>query len=190
MNVMTENFSDKWSKNPMLRPRIEKVTVNISVGKAGEPLEKAVKILEQMANQKPVRIPAKKTVKGFGIQRGEPIACAVTLRKEKAKEFLRKALQAVGNVLSETKFDEYGNFSFGIKEHIDVPGTRYYPELGIVGMDVCVTVARPGLRVRERRISRGKIGSGHRLTRDEAIQFIRETFGVKITGEKYGEEEA
>lgn len=189
MNAMPGKSSVKKSKNPMLRPRIEKVTVNVCVGKSGEPLEKAVKILQQITGQTPRRILAKKTVKGFGIQRGEPIACMVTLRREKAREFLGRAFKAIGNVISESRFDQFGNFSFGIKEHIDIPGTKYYPELGVVGMDVCATISRPGSRVKERRRARRKIGSRHRLTKEESIQFIRESFGVKIAREGHAKKE-
>lgn len=164
----------------MLKPRIEKVTVNISVGKAGEPLEKAVKVLQQLTGQTPARQKARRTIRDFGIRRGEPMACLVSLRGQRAVDFLKKAFYAVGNKLLKSRFDKHGNFSFGIREHIEIPGTKYVPELGIFGMDVCVTMGRAGYRVARRRRAAGKIGSRHRLTREEAIQFIRGAFGVEI----------
>ena len=167
-------------ENPMTVPRIEKVTVNVCVGKSGEPLEKAAKILEQLTGQKPCIRRAKKTIRDFGIRRGEPIACLVTLRGEKALSFLEKALTTVGNKIKVSSLDEYGNFSFGIKSHLDLPGTRYDPELGIIGMDVCVTVERPGYRVARRRWKRSKIGKRHRLTKEEAIAFVKESLGVEV----------
>lgn len=175
-----EEIGRGWNENAMLKPRIEKVTVNMSVGKSGEPLEKAAKVLEKLTGQRPCKRKAKQTIRDFGIRRGEPIACLVTLRGEKAKNFLKKAFQAGDNKLSRHCFDRYGNFSFGIREHIEIPGTKYEPELGIYGMDVSVTLGRPGYRVKRRRHARSKIGSGHLLTRREATMFIEDEFGVEI----------
>jgi large subunit ribosomal protein L5 len=171
----------KWAKNPMLKPRIEKVTVNMSVGQSGQPLEQAVKILQQLTDQKPSKRKAKKTIREFGIRKGESIACLVTLRKEKAEEFLRKAFQAIENKLSKYCFDPQGNFSFGIKEHIDIPGTKYQPDLGIHGMDVSVALGRPGYRVKRRHRTKSNVGKDHLLTADEAKLFIKDEFDVEIT---------
>ncbi len=167
-------------ENPMRRIRVSKVVVNSSIGEGGVKLERAVKILEMLTGQKPSVRKAKKTIRGFGIRKGEPIAAVVTLRGMRAVEFLRKALAAVGNRLSRDNFDEYGNFAFGIKEHLEFPGTRYDPELGIIGMDIIVHLARPGLRVSTRRIKRSRIGKSHRLTREEGIEFVRNEFGAQI----------
>jgi len=175
-----EETRRKWSENAMLNPRVEKVTVNISVGKSGEPLEKAAKVLEKLTGQRPCKRKAKQTIRDFGIRRGEPIACLVTLRGEKAQNFLKRALQAVDNKLSRQCFDRYGNLSFGIREHIEIPGTKYEPELGIYGMDVSVTLGRPGYRVKRRRHAKSKIGPSHLLTRDEATMFIKDEFGVEV----------
>ncbi len=175
-----EEIRKKWNENPMLKPRIEKVTVNISVGKSGEPLEKAATILKQLTDQQPCKRKAKQTIRDFGIRKGEPIACLVTLRKEKARDFLKKTFRAIDNKLSKKSFDRYGNFSFGIKEHIEIPGTKYVPELGIYGMDVSVALGRPGYRVKRRRRAKSKIGSDHLLTTEEAMLFIKDEFEVEI----------
>ncbi len=175
-----EGIHTRWKENPMLKPRIEKVTVNISVGASGEPLEKATKILRQLADQQPCKRNAKQTIRDFGIRKGEPIACLVTLRKEKAKDFLKKTFRAVDNKLSEKSFDLHGNFSFGIKEHIEIPGTKYVPELGIHGMDISVALGRPGYRVKRRRRTKSKIGANHLLTAEEAKLFIKDEFEVEI----------
>jgi len=179
--LSVEEVHKKWLANPMLKPRLEKVTVNMAVGKSGEPLEKAVKILEQLTGQKPCRRKAKKTVRDFGIRKGESIACLVTLRKERAREFLKKAFEAVDNKISWERFDSRGNFSFGIKEHIDIPGTRYVPELGIHGMDVSVTLSRLGQRVKRRHHAKSQVGAKQLLTPEEAIIFVKDEFGVEIT---------
>lgn len=181
---VSEDFRSKWQRNPMLKPKIDKVVVNVSVGKSGEPLEKAMKILEELTGQKPCFRRAKKTIRDFGIRRKEPIACLVTLRGERALEFLRRALEAIDNKIPASSFDKFGNFSFGIREHIDIPGTRYSPDLGIIGMDVCVSLCRSGYRVKYRRRARSKIGLKHRLTAEEAMAFMKEEFGIEIMGER------
>ena len=170
----------EWTENPMLKPIIEKVTVNMSVGKSGGPLEQAVTIINQLTKQKPSKRKAKKTIREFCIRKGESIACLVTLREEKAEEFLRKAFYAVDKKLSKYCFDMQGNFSFGIKEHIDLPGTKYVPELGIHGMDVSVSLGRAGYRVKRRHRAKCKVGKSHLLTSEEAILFIKDEFDVEI----------
>ncbi len=175
-----DEVHQKWLKNPMLKPRLEKVTVNMAVGKSGEPLERAMKVLEQLTGQKPSGSKAKKSVRDWGVRKGEAIACIVTLRRDKPREFLKKAFEAVDNKVSAHNFDRVGNFSFGIKEHIDIPGTKYVPELGIHGMDVCVTLARPGQRVKRRHHARSRVGIKHVLTPEEAKVFVKDEFGVEI----------
>ena len=180
INLSDEEIRKKWNENPMLKPRIEKVTANISVGTSGEPLEKAATILKQLTDQQPCKRKAKQTIRDFGIRKGEPIACLVTLRKEKAKDFLKKTFRAVDNKLSKRSFDRYGNFSFGIKEHIEIPGTKYVPELGIYGMDVSVALGRPGYRVKRRHRTKSKIAADHLLTAEEALLFIKDEFEVEV----------
>jgi large subunit ribosomal protein L5 len=175
-----ENIS-KWQEKPVLMPRIIKTVVNISVGKSGEPLEKAMKILQGLAGQKPCKRIAKKTIREFGIRKREPVSCLVTLRREKAKEFLKKVLPAVDNRISGKAFDKNGNFSFGIDEHISIPGTKYIPELGIIGMDISVNLGRPGYRVKLRHRTKTKIGTDHLLTRNEGILFVKNMLGIEVT---------
>lgn len=175
-----DEIRKKWETQPMLKPKIAKVVVNISVGKSGEPLEKATKVLKELTGQSPCKRKAKKTIRDFGIRRGEPIACMVTLRKHRAMEFLKKVLPVVDNKISKESFDKYGNFAFGVKEHIEIPGVKYDPEIGIFGMDICVSLSRPGYRVKERRLEKAEIGSKHRLTPEEAMIFVKETLGVEI----------
>jgi len=168
------------SESLLSRLRVEKVIVNISLGSSGENLERAVQVLETLTGQKPVRREAKRSVRDFGIRKGEPIACIVTLRKERAVSFLKRALDAVSEKIPASSFDEYGNFSFGIKEHIDIPGTRYVPELGIFGMDVCVVLEKMGGRVKRRRQKPSTVGHAQRVDRQEAQSFMKQNFGVAI----------
>jgi len=164
----------------MREPKIGKVVINITTGQSGEPLDRAMTILENLTGQRPCTRRAKQTIRTFGIRRNEPISCMVTLRGERAEAVLRKAFQAVGNAINQRSFDRDGNFAFGIKEHIDIPGQRYNPSLGITGMDVMVTVERPGYRVARRKRGRSRIGRSQRVIRDESIEFIKSHFGVEV----------
>ena len=173
--------AEKHHENPMLKPRINKVIVNVSVGKSGEPLERAIRVIEDLTKHKPCMRLAKKTLREFGIRKKEPIACIVTLRGEEASGFLVKAFRAVDNRVNRRSFDKQGNFAFGIKEHIEIPGTKYSPDLGIIGMDIMVTMERPGYSVKNRHRANAKIGRSHQLTPDESVAFIRDEFSVEIT---------
>ncbi|MFB3889287.1 MAG: 50S ribosomal protein L5 [Candidatus Bathyarchaeia archaeon] len=175
-----EAILKQWEEQPMRKPRIEKVVVNLNVGKSGEPLDKAFRVLQEIAGQKPVKKNAKDTIRDFGIRKGEPIACVVTLRKQKGIDFLKKVLPVIDNRIKRSSFDAQGNFAFGLKEHIEIPGVKYDPDIGIFGMDVCVTLNRPGDRVSDRRNRKAKIGAKHVLTPEEAILFTKQTLGVEI----------
>jgi large subunit ribosomal protein L5 len=175
-----EEMLKQWEEQPMLKPRIDKVVVNLNIGKSGEPLEKASRVLKELTNQQPVKKQAKKTIRDFGLRKGESIACVVTLRKQAAIDFLKKVLPVVDNKISRSSFDRQGNFAFGIKEHIEIAGVKYEPDVGIFGMDVCVSVNRPGYRVKTRRKQKSHIGAKHLLTPDESVAFFRQALGVEI----------
>ena len=168
------------SENPMKQLKIGKVVVNISVGASGEPLDNAMTILRQITGQEPCQRVAKQTIRQWGIRKSEPMACLITLRGERADDFLQRAFQAIGNRVNHRSFDKNGNFAFGIREHIDIPGTRYDPNLGITGMDVNVTLERPGYRVSRRKRAQSKVGSAHRVTPEESMTFIVEKYGIKV----------
>ena len=163
----------------MKKIEIEKVTINIGCEGDLEKIEKAKKLLEILTNQKPCVTLSKKR-STFGVARGKPIGVRVTLRKKKAEEFLKLALEAVENKLKSSQFDNEGNFSFGIKEYIEIPGIKYIPEIGILGMDVCVTLKRPGYRIKYRKVQKRKIPKKHKISREEAINWVKENFGVDV----------
>ncbi len=170
----------KWSSNPMLKPRITKVTVNIGVGESGERLQRAIKVLRDLTGQEPSIRYARRTIKEFGIRKGEPIAVVVTLRGERARSFLEKALEAIGHRIKASSFDDYGNVSFGIREHIMLPGVKYDPNIGVFGMDVAVTLERPGFRVMRRHRKRSRIPRRHRVSKLEAIAFFIKELNVRV----------
>jgi len=170
----------KTDQNPLRQVRIEKLTLNIATGKSGESLEKAKKVLNQLTGRTPATKRAKRTIKDFGVRQGEPISAIVTLRRDDATTFLVRALDAIGNKVRESSFDDYGNFSFGIKEHIEIPGTKYVPELGIFGATVHVTLGRPGYRIRSRSIRPAKMSRSHYVSKAEAVNFITDNFRTQI----------
>ncbi len=159
---------------------IDKVVINIGVGKSGEPMEKARKALVELTGKKPSVRGAKKTVRDFGIHQGEPIGAMVTLRRDTAIEFLKRVFAAKKNVLKASSFDNFGNISLGIHEHIDIPGTKYNPEIGIFGMDINVVLSRPGYRIARKSRKRSTIGREHRITKDEAMNYFKEQYGVEV----------
>ena len=69
--VSEETMIKNWEEHPMLKPQIEKVVVNLNVGKSGEPLEKANKVLKEITGHNPVKKKAKATIRDFGIREGE-----------------------------------------------------------------------------------------------------------------------
>jgi large subunit ribosomal protein L5 len=162
----------------MRRIRIEKLTINIGCGNAGEKLDRAKNLLSKLIDKK---IVITKTLdrNTFGGSKGRPIGVKVTLRKKDAEEFLEKAFEAVENKLQKRIFDAQGNFSFGIKEHIDIPGVKYDPDVGIMGMDVCVTLERPGFRVKKKRLG-SKIGKSHLIKPEDAIEWVTKNYKVEI----------
>jgi LSU ribosomal protein L5P len=163
----------------MLKPKIGKVTVSMGVGEAGERLVKAEKILGIITSKKPVRCYAKNINRDFGIRKGMPIGCKVTLRKDEAIGFLRRSLKAKNDEVLITSFDREGNFSFGISEYTDLEGVKYYPDIGMFGMDVCVTMEKTGYRLRHRKIRKRNVPSKHRMKEKEAIAAV-EALGVKV----------
>ena len=169
------------SENPMRALRVEKVTVNIGVGEAGEKLVKAQKVLEMVTNQKSVQTISKTVNRDLGIRVGMPLGCKVTLRGEEAEAFLRKALSIRENKIYVYSFDKEGNMSFGISDYTDFEGMKYDPEIGIFGMDVNVVIRRVGgCRVERRALLSRRIPKEHRVQRDEAIQFVKDKFNVEV----------
>ncbi|MEZ0290459.1 MAG: 50S ribosomal protein L5 [Sulfolobales archaeon] len=171
---------ERWLSNPMLIPYISKVTVNIGVGESGEKLAKAITLLEQLTGAKPVPRRARKTIREFNVRRGENIGVKVTLRGDLAESFLKRLFAAVGHRVREDSFDRHGNLSIGLREHLLLPGAKYDPEIGIFGMDVCVTIERKGYRVARRRRARSSIPERHRVSREEGILLLALKYNLSI----------
>lgn len=167
--------------------RLEKVTLNIGAGEGGDKLERAKTLLSTLTQRTPVVTLAKARNPTWRIKKGDPIGTKVTLRGKPAGEFLRKALAAVEGRAKAASFDAGGTFSFGVREYIDFPGAKYDPALGMMGFDVCVTLAKPGRRVALRRVRGARLPKKQRVSREEAMAHLRSAFGASVT--EAGEEE-
>lgn len=167
-------------ENPMKKISVAKVVLNIGVGKSGDPIEQAKRALEQIAGQKPNSRNAKATQRDWGVHKGEPIGVAVTLRRGPAIELIKRLFTAKGNQIKGSSFDDFGNLSFGIKEHIDIPGVKYDPEIGILGLDISISLTRPGFSIRFRSKHKASVGRHHRITSEEAKEFLTKEFGIEV----------
>ena len=168
------------TQNLMKKISLDKVVLNMGIGKSGDPIEIGKKTLAQITGKKPNSRHAKKSQRDWGVRKGEPIGVAVTVRGDDAIVLLKKLLQAKDNQINEKAFDDEGNLSFGIKEHIDIPDIKYDPKIGILGLEVSISLARPGFNIKFRSVHKAKIGKNHRITKNDAIKFLTEKFGVKI----------
>lgn len=146
-------------RNQMQVPKLEKIAVNIGVGKATQDpklLDAAVKELEQIVGQKPVITKAKKSISNFKLRENLPIGCRVTLRRARMYEFLDRliniALPRVRDFrgLPDKSFDGHGNYTLGIKEQIIFPEIDVDRVSRITGMDITVvTTAKTDIEAYE-----------------------------------------
>ncbi|KAA6368619.1 MAG: putative 60S ribosomal protein L11 [Streblomastix strix] len=165
----------KSEQNKNKAIKIEKLVLHIGVGESGDRLTKAMKVLEQLTEQKPCQSKARITIKQFGVRKNEKIACYVTVRGKKAEELLEAGLRVKEFELKKRNFSDTGNFGFGIQEHIDL-GMKYDPNTGIYGMDFYVCLGRAGFRVKRRKHTRSIVGKQHRITKDESINWFKQRF--------------
>ena len=163
--------------------KVEKVVLNICTGKDQKNLEKGIKLLKMITGLDPIKTLAKKRIAQWGLRPGLPIGCKITLRNEEAGDIIKRLLDAKEFKLRTSQFDDHGNISFGLHEYIDIPGVQYDPDIGVMGLQICITLERPGFRIKRRRLS-SKLGKDHKITQNEAIDFIVKGFNVKIGDEE------
>ena len=134
-------------QNHMQVPRLEKIVINMGVGKAVQDqkkLQAAVKELTAISGQKPVVTRARKSIANFKLRENLSIGCKVTLRRERMYEFLDRlvtiALPRVRDFrgLSGKSFDGRGNYALGVKEQIIFPEVNYDEIDEIRGMDIVI----------------------------------------------------
>lgn len=175
----TQKTNNPLEHNPMKRICIAKVTLNVGAGKDEEMLKKGLKLLQKLSPLTPVKTVSKKRIPAWGLRPGLAIGCKVTIRKN-TELLLKQLLAAKENTLSESNFDENGNFSFGVPEYIDIAGMEYDPELKIMGLEVAVTLERPGYRIKNRKVKPRKIGYAHGVTKEEAMAFVQQNLKVEV----------
>jgi len=172
-------MANKNQDNVMRKVRMEKITLNCGVGVEPHRIEKSVKLLEMISGEKAKVIITKKRIPSFGVRPGLKLGCKVTLRKQKAMALLKRLLESVGNKLTVKQINP-GSFAFGIKEYIEIPGVTYQREIGLLGLEVAVTLTRTGARVEEKKVKRGRIPRRSRITKEETIKFVEENFKTKF----------
>ncbi len=168
------------SSNVMREIYLEKVTINISVGNDKNAMERAKKLLIKLTNRTPSYVMARKRIATWSIRPGLPIGYKVTLRGEEGEKFLKWILESKGNKVSKSSIDKYGNFSVGVHEYLDLINMKYDAEIGVMGFEVAVNFARKGIRVKNRRLKKGKIPERHRVTKKEVIDYLSNKMKVEV----------
>jgi len=135
-------------KNIMQAPKVEKIVLNMGVGEVisnSKALDFAVKDLQSISGQKPVVTKAKKSIAAFKLREGMPIGCKVTLRGDRAYEFLERLINiGLARVrdfkgVNPDSFDGRGNYALGVKEQIVFPEIDYDKIDKIRGFNIVVT---------------------------------------------------
>ena len=137
-------------KNIFMTPKIEKIVLNMGLGLDGADakiLKAAEEDMGKITGQKPVITKCKKSVANFKTRKGTNAGLKVTLRKNKMYEFLDRlvniALPRIKDFrgLSPKGFDKFGNYSFGIKEHIIFPEVSFERADKVRGLDIIIVVS-------------------------------------------------
>jgi large subunit ribosomal protein L5 len=157
--TMRERFG---YKNPMEIPRLEKIVVNIGLGKLSDAgkenkiIEDSVSELSLITGQRPVITRARKSIAGFKLREGVSIGCMVTLRGDRMYEFFDRlvnlALPRVRDFrgISPDAFDGSGNYTLGIREHLIFPEIDYGKIDKLKGMNITiVTTAKSDEEARD-----------------------------------------
>jgi large subunit ribosomal protein L5 len=133
--------------NPMQVPRLDRVVLNMGVGDAlkdGRMLEAAVDDLTTITGQRPVITKARKSIAGFKLREGMAIGAKVTLRGDRAWEFIDRLVStAIPRIrdfrgLNPNAFDGRGNFTLGLTEQLIFPEIDYDKVVKVRGMDITV----------------------------------------------------
>ena len=136
-------------KNTFMSPKLEKVVINMGLGLDGNDA-KIVKSCEEdmgkLAGQKPIITKKKKSVANFKTRKGTNAGLKVTLRNDKMYEFIDRlvniALPRIKDFrgLSPKGFDKFGNYTFGIKEHIVFPEVSFDRADKVRGLDIIIVI--------------------------------------------------
>jgi large subunit ribosomal protein L5 len=139
--------------SPMQAPKLEKITLNMGVGLAKQDskvLKAATEQLATIAGQQPSVRRARKSIAAFKLREGMPVGVSVTLRGERAYEFLDRLVSvAIPRIrdfrgLNPRSFDGRGNYSMGVKEQIIFPEIDYDAIDQVRGLDITITTSATG----------------------------------------------
>ena len=137
-------------KNLYMAPEIQKIVLNMGLGVDGNDtkiLKSTTEDLAAITGQKPVITKFKKSVANFKTRKGTNAGLKVTLRKNKMYEFLDRlvniALPRIKDFrgLSPNGFDKFGNYTFGVKEHIIFPEVSFDRADKVRGLDVIIVLS-------------------------------------------------
>ncbi len=173
-------MEENMSKNIMRKVRIEKLTLNFGAGTDQKKLEKGMRLLKLISGKEPIKTLSKERIPTWGLRVGLPIGSMITLRGDEAEKLLARMLKAKDNKIKERSFDAQGNFSFGLHEYIDMQDVKYDAEIGIIGFECSVTLKKPGSRISLKRIKRAKLPQSQRVSREDAINFMKEKFQIEV----------
>jgi len=162
--------------NIMRDIKVEKIV--LSVGGTADYLEKGVKLLTLLTKRKPAKMQSKRRIPSLGVRPKLEVGAVVTIRKN-PEELLKNLLATIDNVLKKKQISE-NNFSFGIKEYIEIPGVEYQRDIGIMGFDVTVVFKRTGRRIKLKKIKGGRIPKRQRISKEEIIKFMGDKFETEF----------
>ena len=171
------------AENKMKNIRIEKITLNIGSGIEAENAEKAVLLLTKISGAKVIKTVTQRRIAAWKIRPGLPVGAMVTLRGKKAVEILKALLHAVSFKVKKSSFTKNG-FSFGVKEYIEIPGLKYDPKIGIIGLEAAVSLARPGFRIKRRKIKPAKMHYKHEISAEEGWDWAEKNLGITAREEE------
>lgn len=152
--------------------------MSIGVGQGGDTLDKAVTLLESLSGRKAIQTVTQKRIPTWNVRPGLAVGCLVTLRKDKVS-MLKDLLAAIKMRLKKSQFSGR-TMTFGVPEYIEIPGARYNPEIGIIGLQVSVTLERPGYSITKRSVKKSKVGNKSKITTEETIKFMKEKYNVEV----------
>jgi large subunit ribosomal protein L5 len=170
--------------NPMRELKIEKITINFGAGSDHDKLLRGEKLFERIFKKPGVKTKSRKRIQGWGLRIGLPIGIKLTMRGDEANTWLKQFLDARDFNLKETCVDNDGNLSFGVPEYIEIPGTKYDPEIGMLGFEVSVTFKRKGgFRIKHRRLLNQKVPRKHRIPAEEIKEYMIKHYKVNFVGD-------
>lgn len=175
--MTSQKLEQPQNKNKMRDIKIERVV--LSCGATGDDLAKSQKLLNNLSGKNSYRIASTKRIPNFHVRPGLEVGVAVTIRGKDAEDILRKLLGAINNVISKKQITQ-NHFSFGIKEYVEIPGVEYQRDIGIRGLSITVVFARPGLRVKRKKIKSGKVPQKQFVSKEEIIKYMEEKYKTQI----------